>query len=69
MLITLRAARINAGMTQVEVAKHFGVCRQTVASWERAGKLPKAVKVQRLCDLYGVSPQSIKMKQAFKLEK
>lgn len=43
--ITLRAAVINSGISQDELAKHFGVTRQAV--WARI----KNYKKMRICDL------------------
>lgn len=57
--ISLEAARVNAKLTQDDVAKKVGKSRQTIALWE-AGK----VKIDRanlymLADIYGVSIDDI----------
>lgn len=33
--ITLRAARVNAGMTQTEAAKKMGIGKDTLLKWEK----------------------------------
>ena len=44
-LVTLEAARVNAGLTQVDAANKLGVHPQTLARWERdSSKVPYAKK-------------------------
>lgn len=50
--ITLRAARVNAGLTQKQVAQSVNVCIDTVRSWEIGKSEPSASKFKALCDLY-----------------
>lgn len=54
MQISLKAARVNAGLTQKEAADRLGVDVSTVISWENGKTSPKAVQLQRLCEVYGV---------------
>ena len=35
IMISLAAARVNAGLTQAEVAEHMGVAVNTVINWEK----------------------------------
>ena len=53
--ITLEAARVNAGLTQDDVASALNISNKTVSSWENGKSFPTADKIQQLCDLYGVS--------------
>ena len=53
--MTLKAARVNAGLTQKDVAKEVGVSNKTVCSWETGATSPNAIQVEALCGLYGVS--------------
>lgn len=53
MMVTLKAARINAGLTQVEVAEKLGLSPTTVCSWENGTNGVKATDFKTLCDLYG----------------
>lgn len=62
MEITLRAARVNAGLTQAEVERRTGFARSTIISWERARTSPRAKDLATLCQLYGVSAGNIKLK-------
>ena len=59
MRITLKAARINKGMTQEEVSRALGVTKKTIGSWENGITKPKLDKVEPLCSLYGVSYDDI----------
>lgn len=55
MKITLKAARVNAGLTQSQVAKKLAVDRATLMRWESGKSSPKLTDVQRMCRLYGIS--------------
>ena len=46
--ITLEAARVNAGMTQKEVAMAMNVDRTTVIRWEKAKKIPNYDESEKL---------------------
>ena len=52
MRITLRAARINKGLTQKEAAKNLNVTTKTIASWEKGRTKPGTDKVEKICNLY-----------------
>lgn len=54
MQISLKAARVNAEMSQREAAERIGVNVSTVIKWENGKTSPKAVQLQKLCDVYGV---------------
>ena len=53
MRITLKAARINKGLTQEDVAKALNVTKKTVGSWEMGKTMPKIDKIEHLCSLLG----------------
>ena len=53
MRVTLKAARINRGLTQEDVAKELNVTKKTVGSWEMGKTMPKIDKIERLCALLG----------------
>lgn len=61
MQITLRAARVNAGMSQQEAALHLGVLRDTVSRWEHGKTKPKADQLKALCEFYGIPIENIKI--------
>ena len=58
--ITLKAARVNAGLTQEQVMEKTGFSRQTLIRWESGKTSPKLEKLLRLCELYGVPIECIK---------
>lgn len=53
MGMTLRAARVNAGMTQEDVHKQTGIARSTLISWERGKTSIRMDDLKTLCELYG----------------
>lgn len=53
--MTLKAARVNAGLTQKAAAEALNVSNKTLCCWENGSRIPKADKIDPLCDLYGVS--------------
>ncbi len=50
----LRAARLQSGFTQAEVAHNLGVSTQSVRNWEAGRTEPSAERVQRMSTLYDV---------------
>ena len=50
--ISLAAARVNAGLTQEEVAKALKVGKQTVVNWEKGTSEPKMSQGRQLSELY-----------------
>lgn len=53
--ITLKAARVNAGLTQSEVADKLNISVGTLKNWERGKTFPKQPQIEALCELYNVS--------------
>ena len=60
MKISLKAARVNAGMELKDVAKELNVNYTTVARWESGESRLSAGALLALCRLYEVSPDDIK---------
>ena len=54
MQITLKAARMNAFLTQREAAEKIGVTVDTIGNWERGKSFPDAMQIKRIEDAYGV---------------
>ena len=50
MRISLKAARINANMSQKQLAEAISVTPKTIMSWEKGKTLPKTDKVEALCN-------------------
>ena len=57
--ISLRAARVNAGFSQKEVAISLGISNKTLSSWENGDTFPSVEKIERLCELYNLSYDEI----------
>lgn len=57
--VSLRAARINANMTQPDIAKRFGVSVKTVCNWETGKTCPSGIVLIQLCDIYGIPVDNI----------
>ena len=51
----LKDARIQAGLTQEQVAEIIMVSRQTISNWENGKSLPDIVSIMSLSDLYQIS--------------
>ena len=62
MELTLRAARVNAGLTQQQVFEKTGYARSTLARWESGKSAPRMNDLAVLCELYGVPVECIKWK-------
>lgn len=57
--ISLAAARVNAEMTQKQVADAMKVDRSTVGRWEKGEKVPDYDEAKRLAGLYRVPLDNI----------
>ena len=55
MALTLKAARVNAGLTQVDVARALHVTNVTVSNWERGEKSPTLYQACKLVEMYGIT--------------
>ena len=52
--ISLAAARVNAGMTQEDVAAAMNVSKNTIVSWEKYKTEPSISQGKKLSELYGL---------------
>lgn len=59
--ISLAAARVNAGLTQSDVASEMRVGKQTIGNWENGKSKPSFATLQALCILYGVPINRIRL--------
>ena len=57
--ISLAAARVNAEMTQEEVAKALGVSKQTVVNWEKSRTEIDHSQAKKLSELYNMPLNNI----------
>lgn len=51
MAITIKAARVNIGLTQEELAEKMGVSRSTVLDWENGKRLMRPAYLRLFCYL------------------
>lgn len=59
MPVTLKSARVNKNLTQVEAAKLIGVTVDTLSNYERGKSYPDVPIIQRMEEVYGVSYSDI----------
>jgi hypothetical protein len=52
--ITLAAARVNAGLTQAEVAKSMKISKNTLVNWEKGVSEPSITQARTLSGLYNM---------------
>ncbi|MCD7844141.1 MAG: helix-turn-helix domain-containing protein [Clostridiales bacterium] len=53
--LKIKNARINANLTQEQVAEAIGVSRQTISNWENEKTYPDIISVVKMSDLYNIS--------------
>lgn len=61
MQMSLPALRVNAGMTQQDVADRLNVSKATVVKWENGVVKPKGLVIYALAKLYNVEVDNIKV--------
>lgn len=54
-----RLLRVEAGLSQLEMAELLGICREMLARYERGAACPRLSIVLRLCGLFAVSPERL----------
>ncbi|MDO5339259.1 MAG: helix-turn-helix transcriptional regulator [Eubacteriales bacterium] len=57
--ISLAAARVNAGLTQEEVAKNMKISKNTLVNWEKGTSEPTVTQGLRLSELYNMPLDNI----------
>ena len=55
MKITLKAARVNKGLTQMDVAKQLHINKGTLVNYEKYRTIPDIETAKVMATLYGVS--------------
>lgn len=53
--ITLKAARVNARLSQQDAAERIGVAVSTLRNWEAGKTFPTQPKIEKMCEVYGIS--------------
>lgn len=57
--ISLKACRVNAGLTQIELAKKVGVCPKTIKNWENNKTSPQITQLEIISQITKVPLQNI----------
>lgn len=63
MKISLKAARINAELTQKQVAENLNLCRQTIINWEnnKSKSYPNKEQLDKILKLYKIKRDNLKL--------
>ena len=56
----IKKARLDAGLTQLEVAEKLGVAQAQYARWENGGRNPKDETVEKLAEIFNTSFETLK---------
>lgn len=56
----IKKARLDAGLTQLEVAEKLGVAQAQYARWESGGRNPKDETVEKLAEIFNTSFELLK---------
>lgn len=59
MKLTLKAARVNVGLSQKDAALAIGVTKDTISNWERRKSFPNAEFLERIQKVYKIPYDSI----------
>lgn len=59
MKMTLKAARINVGLTQKQAAEKLNVSKDCLSNWERGKCFPNVMDLKKIENLYGVPYDNI----------
>lgn len=59
MAVTLKAARVNANLTQTEFAQALGVSKMTVCEWENGKRRVKLVYLPLIAKVTGIPVDDI----------
>ncbi|MGP1437578.1 MAG: helix-turn-helix transcriptional regulator [Treponema sp.] len=57
--MTLRAARVNKGLSQKEAAEQLGVSKDTIGNWEKGKTYPDVQQLKKIEKLYGIKYHDI----------
>ena len=57
--IRMAAARVNAGLTQEQVAKEMQVSKNTIVNWENGKIEPKPAQFYMFCEICKAPPDMV----------
>ena len=52
--ITLKAARVNAGLTLMEASRNIGIGKDTLIKWEKNSGLVNPIWQNKISEVYGM---------------
>ena len=58
-MLTLKAARVNAGYSQKQAAEKLGISAQTLLNYDKARRFPDVLTMRKIEDLYEISYRQI----------
>ncbi len=61
MQISLKAARINRGITQAAAAQLIGCSRLSLGRWESGEIYPKNKWVKKICEVYEMCEEDLEL--------
>ena len=64
-MVSMEAARVNAGLSQKEAAKQLNINVSTLSNWETGKTAPDIDKFKRLCELYNCPSDLIFLNKKF----
>lgn len=59
MALTLKALRVNKGLTQDQAAEYLDVTPDTLSNWENGRSFPNVPSINKITKLYDVSYDDI----------
>lgn len=59
MTMTLKAARVNKNLTQVEAAELLGISKDTLYNYENGRSFPNVQVIKKMEEVYGLSYNDI----------
>lgn len=59
MKVTLKAARVNAGLSQFEATKALGISKKTLFNYENGLTFPDVPTIKKIEEIYRVSYDDI----------
>lgn len=57
--VSLKAARVNANLTQSQAAAALNITQRTIVSWENGKTSPSINQFEKLCKIYNVPIDNI----------
>lgn len=57
--ISLAAARVNAKLTQEDVAKRMKIGKRTIINWEKGTSVPSFADMKMLSEIYNIPVDNI----------